>query len=407
MTEDGQTCDAAMEGVAPAKGGAGSVLVAALCYVGTFITNLGMMAFVAPAQRLLDELALSKAQFGFVQSAYMAGAVAAMLVLCTRMRRLGDRTGLLLAHLALVGGNALACLGNVSALASARLLIGGAGATCVFVLSRLTFRYFHRRRTLLVGLLHASFLAGSLVSMALGGAWYDYVGSWARLSVGLTVLSALPLAPLLLFCPARRPEAPDDTVRHSLAAVWRPSAYRRAVLAVATYLVGESAMAFFLPLYVQTHLGGSPFEVAAAGTLFLSFLLAGRLLLCALLGGRDELRVLPLLATLAWVLLLAVLLPLPTPLRAVLLATGGFLLGPVAVLEINVGVRVAGGHLDDAIIVTNVMLSMGGIVGGLFIGGVGQAFGLSTAMAVALALSLAAVIPLWRIGRVGLRNGRA
>jgi len=405
VTVDSEDAATAREGAIPIRGGAGAVTAAVLAYIGAFVTNIGMMAFVAPAQRLLDELCLDKVQFGAVQSAYMAGQVATMWAFSTRLRRLGDRAILAWAFSGLTIGNGIACQGSVAALVAARFLIGSAGASCVFVVSRLTFRHFVHRRTLLVGLAHAAYLGGSLLTMMVGGAWYAHVGTWARLSGQLAMLTFLPLLPLLALCPARRPVEEPEHARKDATAVWRPVAYRLASPAVATYLLGEGALAFFLPLYVQADLGGSPLHVAAAGTLFLTALLVGRVLLCAVLGRVDELRVLPGLVCMAWVSLLGVLLPLPLGGRAVLLALGGFLLGPVAVLEVNVGVRVAGGRLDDAIVVTNVLLSAGGIVGGLLTGWIGERWSLSGAMGFALAASLLAALPLWRIGCMGVRPG--
>jgi len=385
---------------AAAAGNRGGAIVALLGFLGAFITNANVIAFVAPGMRLLDELQIDAALFGLIQSGHTIGSVLVMLLGGGIMQRLRDNTILLLAFALLTAANLIASLSSVPLLVLSRLMLGAASGGLVFTISRLTFLHYARYRTFIVGMTHASFLAGSLAMMLLGGEWHLRAGNWRLFSIQLAILSVWPILPILVWCPANKPAPVSRTVPLRIREVWQPIAYRLTIPATATYLFGEFGIIFFLPLYMQQYLGGSLREVAVGGSLFLVMLLLGRLVLCARLSQADERRVLPPLAVAAWIFPLLALLPLPLFVRAILLGFGGFLMGPVAVMILNLGVRMAGGHLDHAILITNILFSAGGIAGTAATGLVGKHFGLQVAILFGVMTSLLAVLPLFMIPRL-------
>lgn len=373
---------------------------------GLLLCGLSVVSLAALGSTIEADLRISHTWLGALQSATFAGNLLGSFLFVHYIRRHPLST-LGLASLAILAvSNLVSSFPALAALLPGRFGMGLANCGLMMFGSTLAIRAWPERQDALLNLVHGTMATGSCIGMFLTLPLARLAGGWGYLPLLVAALLLLPIGMLVVGGRGHGADAAASGTAASvaglkplLAAWWRllrDPAVRRAAPALIGYILAESAVVIFFPLYVQQRCHQSAATAAVMIGLFLGGIVTGRMAAAWHLGGQDATRLtIALMAGGATVLLAALWPGYSTALPAtMLLAAGGVIIGPVAPLAVGVAVRRTTAGREDFLALANVLLCVGGLAGGALVGWCSDVLGLGFALVLSLVVFALAALPL-------------
>lgn len=366
---------------------------------GTVLCGLSMMALAALGSTVERDLGLSHTQFGILQSAGYAGNLTGSVLFAYGARRYSLKQVALVVLGLLILGNLLSAVPALPLLAPGRFCLGVGNCGIVLFGCLLAVDAHPARQGAFLNLMHGAVSAGGclgmLVTLPLAGA----LGAWSRVPL-LLALSLLVPALVLLWPPppAAHPPEPVSGLFTAWLRLVRHPALRRTAAPLFAYILAETAVFMFFPIYIQKAGGFTAAAAANLVALFVAGIFAGRMVV-AWLDRPQHTRRLTLALLLAGGAVMA-LAALPLALHpgagAVLLTLAGVLMGPTAPLAVSLTVKEVGRDREHVLAVTNFMMCLGGLAGGALVGAWCDLLGLRTALLLSAGVFALAALPLLR-----------
>jgi predicted MFS family arabinose efflux permease len=368
----------------------------ALMLAGLVLGGYSVTVLAAVGAAIERDFQLSHTLFGGVQSAYFAANAAGSLVFTTALRRWRTRGTALAALGLLAAGNLLFAVPSYGVLLAGRMCMGLAISGMVLLGMTFAVQAPPSRHNALLNLVHGGIVGGACLGMLLTVPLARALGAWQRIPLLLAALTAVLFGGALLPRGGRE-EAQTAPASVSLAALLRHPFMKAAVFSLFGYIVAEAAVGSFYPLYAQTR-GASPLAAANSVALFIASLAAGRFLV-AWLAPLERTPALTCGLMAAGGACLVVAMCSPSPSAAVVwLVGGGALAGPTAPLIIGLTIRGVGHARQEILVLANLILCVGGAVGGILTGWWSDRLGLRIALLLSVAVFLAglSVCRVWR-----------
>lgn len=371
-----------------------------LALVGVLLCGLSVVALAALGSTIEQELRISHTQLGLLQSAVFAGNAAMSFVFSAYLRRYSLRSFGMLSLLLLAAGNVMCAVPAFAALLAGRFCMGLANCGLMLFASTLAVHAYPRRQSALLNLIHGTMAGGSCIGMLLTLPIAAALGAWNRVPLLLAVaLGLVTVAVRLTPCQVKT----ADTSGTSMFASWLQLVRHPVILGssavFAGYILVESTVILFYPLYAQKQLGYTPGAAAALIGLFMGGIVAGRFVIAVLLRGQATTGVTSGLIATGGLLLLVAAMPWMAPAALPVLFVAGLLAGPTAPMVVGLAVHRVGHSRNDVLGLTNLVMCLGGIAGGILAGWWSDAFGLRTALLLSSLLFVVSAVPLAACGR--------
>ncbi len=362
---------------------------------GIILCNLSAVLLAPLGAEIEKDLNLSHTLLGVLQSGLFIGNALGSILFSSLVARRGILSAGMAAASMLVLGNLLSAVVFFAPMAAGRVAIGLGLSGMVLFASSVTVHAFPSRQSALLNLIHALLAGVSMVGMVIITPLAAALGGWWRVPLVLAAASAILLLALgtrsVTWTPA--PDADSEAAKAPIP--WlSPSLFRWALVFTA-YIMIETAVILFFPVYAQTHPGVTSAAAARLGAFFIAGIVTGRLLMAWLIKESAPHGLLTFCLVSGGSLCLLLALPVRcAPAAGLLLFMGGLLTGPTPPLAISGAIRHVGRSRNSVLAGMNLLSCFGGFGGAILTGWLSDTLGLQSALLLIALLFLASSVPL-------------
>lgn len=365
---------------------------------GGFVCGVTLALLGSLESRIIEDLAVPHAMTGLAQSTLFIGNLAGSILMSGLMYRFSPRRLGIGALLLMLLGNVLSAVRVYEIIALARLIAGFGYSGAVIFFGAVVVHAYPQRQATLLSLYHASFGVGAASVLLLAPTLTTVLGGWqATFWVG----GLICLAPLAAFTMARLPQMRSG---ESFSAGGMIGALRSPVIIVTFlvtifYIAAEQALTVFMSSFAQKELAFSITAATQIAALFWIGVMVGRLVIAILSRSVSEPPLMIICATLMAALMIGGFTarqPAPVYISTFLV---GVCAGPLVPLAFSYSVRGAGQFKSAIVAMCNVAICIGGILGPVMVGAIGDRFSLEQGLTVSAVCLLASIVPFFVVTR--------
>ncbi len=368
-------------------------------FLSTFIIGATLTSVGSIESLVVSEMGLNHTLTGLLQTSFFIGNLLGSLMAGLFLtKRPAIKVGLF-ATIFMIAGN-LCGVFHIYIIMLLGRFIGGLGASGIIIFcTAIIVNLYNKRQTGLLNLAHSSVALGAFAGLFGGRAISDTFNNWSFLYLILAFMSGIAL--LLLFMSKAEDFRGEESFDFS--ALYEMLTSRPVVISlliVMTYVMAEQGIVVFYSTYIEGRLGIDPVSASRISALFWIGIMTGRLLTFAI-GHRVSNQSLLFLCIVVGSTILLINMAATTKLMALIcILLGGFFVGPVFPVTISYGVNEIGNKKSLFMSFSNFTACVGGGLGSLFVGKIGDEFSLMWGIVPVLLLFLISCIPLFIIRRL-------
>lgn len=361
---------------------------------GLILCNFSTALIAALGTGIERELRISHTLLGAIQAAFFVGSALGSVLFTSFVRKRGIKGAGLVSVALLVFGNLLSAVPLFSPIVAGRAALGLAVSGMVLFASSVAVHAFPGRQSALLNLIHALLAGASMLGMLTIVPLADLMGGWIRVPLVLAAITGGLFVATALTRVSWTDGSGDGNGRAEERIRWCDGGLLRWAFLLFAYILVETAVIVFYPVYAQERLGASPAAAARLGALFIGGIVVGRLL-AAWFVKDDTGRPLTLVLIVAGgALILLSLTAICRPAAGALLFFGGLLAGPTAPLAVSLAVRHVGHSRNAVLSFMNLLSCVGGFGGALLAGWLSDSLGLQKALLLSSLVFLTSAVPL-------------
>jgi predicted MFS family arabinose efflux permease len=372
------------------------VLIGALS--GAFALGVTIALIGALESWINQDLAVPHALTGLAQSALYAGNLLGSLATGWLMYKLNPRRLGLLALAVMMAGSAVSGVRSYEMVVAGRLLTGLGYAGAAIFFNAAIVRAYPQRQATYLNLYHATFAFSAAATLLAGRLMGDALGGWPALFWLAGAMCLLPMGVFAFARPSSIIEGEPFTWR-SLARTVRIPAIALTLVLMALYTMSEQSLTVFVGSFAQQEIGLPAAGAALVSALLWLGVLTGRLLSAAASRRVSEpLQLAVCLGGMAGLMLVG-LGGRRDGLYGVMFLIG-VCAGPAVPLMFSYASRGTDRLKGAVLALCNVSNCVGGILGPMAVGAIGDRASLQAGLTASAGLLLAGVIPyLWAARR--------
>ena len=367
-----------------------SLLPALLSSALVFGVTIGLLGSLETW--IVEDLGLSHALTGLVQSALFAGNIAGSFAASYLMYRLSPRRFAQFVFVCMLAGYLVAGLKVYPLLVLGRFLTGvGFSGAAIFVTTVVVHSY-SKQQAVLLNLFHAGFAFCIALTTLFARPLAEALGDWPS-AFWLAALACI--APLLAFSVARYPDMDSDEPFSlgALAVTFREPALLATFMLLVFFVMAEQGTTVFMVSFGQKELSMTAATAVWSAALFWIGVAVGRLVAAWLSRKLAEPPIM-IAATLG----MGVFIALGALLRdaawlPMLMMLAGAFSGPIAPLAFSYTARVATRLKSAVVAIANVGACVGGTFGPAAIGAIGDRYTLGLGLIAGALFLLMSVVP--------------
>jgi predicted MFS family arabinose efflux permease len=371
---------------------------------GALVLGIAIALIGSLESWIYQDLGVPHASTGLAQSALFAGNLLGSLATGWLMGKLSPRRLGLLALAVMAAGSAVSGSRSYETIVAGRLLTGLGYAGAAIFFNTAIVRGYPQRQAAFLSLFHATFAFSAAATLLFSRPIAEALGGWPALFL---LAGAACLLPMAIFAIARTPatvEGEPFTWR-GLARIARSPAIALTLAVMVVYTMSEQSLAVFIVTYAQQELGLPAVTAALAGALLWTGVLAGRLVSAvASRRAREPVQLAACLGGMAGLVLLG-LGGRPEWLPGLIFLVGASA-GPVVPLMFSHAARTALRMKGAVLAMCNASNCVGGILGPMVVGAIGDRYSLQAGLAASAVLLLAGMLPYVWMARHETRRAR-
>lgn len=361
---------------------------------GLILCNVSGVLISALGTGIERELHISHTLLGAIQGAFFVGNAFGSVLFTSFVRRRGIKAAGMASVALLVGGNLLSAISLFFPILSGRAALGMGVSGMVLFASSVAVHAFPGRQSALLNLIHALLAGAAMVGMLTIVPLADLLGGWARVPLALAAITGVLLLRTSLTKVSWTDESGGGSGGSEERIRWWDGGLLRWAFLLFAYILVETAVILFYPVYAQECLGAGPAAAARLGALFIGGIVAGRLLAAWFVKEEMGRSLTLLLVVTGGALVLLSLPAMCRPAAGGLLFFGGLLAGPTAPLAVSLAVRHVGHSRNAVLSFMNLLSCIGGFGGALLAGWLSDSLGLQKALLLSSLVFLTSAVPL-------------
>ena len=365
-------------------------LVAVL--LGNLVCAINVAVVGSLESWIVDDLAVPHALTGLAQSALFAGNLIGSLITSWLMYRMKPRRFALLIFAVMVLGNAVCTLRSYELFVFGRFVTGLGYAGAIIFVGAVVVHGYPNKQAVVLGIMQAALAACVAITLAIGRPLAEALGDWRYAFWAVAVACAVPM---LAFGMARLPAMHEDEPfsLRAMASAVRARNILATFLVFACFVAAEQGATVFMASYAQANLGLAAADAARIAGLFWIGSAIGRVISAWASRRVHEPPQLVLCVIGMAVFLFATLGIGSAGLLPVLVLLAGAFSGPIAPLVFSYAPRSATRLKSAVLAMSNLAACVGGALGPVIIGAVGDQFGLERGLMVSAVLMLVSLAP--------------